>query len=181
MTIDAEAATTLDPPLAYPGYKSTGSRAPKLAAIVAAPGDAERSGPVFGNAAVDAKEADLTQQTDHPPLGERIIVSGRVLDSDDRPVRDALVEIWQANAAGRYAHQRDDHDAPLDPGFVGAGRCRTAADAPPGRSTSSLSATITSLADRPSSRSARTYVHTQSWTDSSSNGRWASTCAITNR
>ena len=128
MTIDVETADTLDPPLSYPGYKSTTPRAPKLATIAAPPGEAERAGPVFGDTSVAATEADLTQQAVQAPLGERIVVSGRVLDSDSRPVRDALVEIWQANAAGRYAHQRDDHDAPLDPGFVGAGRCRTGPD-----------------------------------------------------
>src|SRR3954451_12901774 len=128
MTIDVEAETTADPPLAYPGYHSTARRAPQRPAIAAAPGDAERAGPVFGDAEVDATEADLTQQAERPPLGERIIVSGRVLDSDARPVRQALVEIWQANAAGRYAHERDDHDAPLDLGFIGAGRCLTGDD-----------------------------------------------------
>src|SRR5205823_3731567 len=106
MTIDVETADTLDPPLSYPGYKSTTPRAPKLATIAAPPGEAERAGPVFGDTSVAATEADLTQQAVQAPLGERIVVSGRVLDSDSRPVRDALVEIWQANAAGRYAHQR---------------------------------------------------------------------------
>jgi protocatechuate 3,4-dioxygenase beta subunit len=128
MTIDVEAETTADPPLAYPGYRSTARRAPQMPPIPAAPGDAEMTGPVFGDSDMDAAEADLTQQAERPPLGERIIVSGRVVDSDDRPVRRALVEIWQANAAGRYAHERDDHDAPLDPGFTGAGRCLTGDD-----------------------------------------------------
>jgi protocatechuate 3,4-dioxygenase beta subunit len=59
------------------------------------------------------------------PLGERIVVSGRLLDGDGRPARDSLIEIWQANAAGRYAHQVDQHPAPLDPNFTGAGRCLT--------------------------------------------------------
>ena len=62
------------------------------------------------------------------PLGQRIVVSGRVLDEDGRPVRDSLVEIWQANAAGRYRHDVDRHDAPLDPNFDGAGRCLTDAE-----------------------------------------------------
>src|SRR4051812_6015248 len=123
-----EAAATFDPPLAYPGYGSTALRAPALAPVMAAPGAVERRGPVYGDAPVSPVDADLTAQTDRPPLGERIIVSGRVVDGDGRAVAGALVEIWQANAAGRYAHQRDQHDAPLDPGFVGAGRCRTAAD-----------------------------------------------------
>jgi len=68
---------------------------------------------------------DLTQQHDGEPLGERIIVSGRVLESDGRPVRNALVEIWQCNAAGRYIHKADQHPAPIDPNFTGAGRTLT--------------------------------------------------------
>ena len=68
---------------------------------------------------------DLTRQHDGEPLGERIVVSGRVLDEDGRPIRDALVEVWQANAAGRYRHDVDRHPAPLDPNFTGAGRCLT--------------------------------------------------------
>jgi protocatechuate 3,4-dioxygenase beta subunit len=71
---------------------------------------------------------DLTRQHPGEPLGERISVSGRVLGSDGRPLRGQLVEIWQANAAGRYRHSVDNHDAPLDPNFTGAGRCLTDAN-----------------------------------------------------
>jgi len=70
-------------------------------------------------------DADLTLQHEGRPLGERIIVSGRVTDSDGHPVRHTLVEVWQANAAGRYVDPMDDHPAPLDPNFTGAGRCLT--------------------------------------------------------
>ena len=70
-------------------------------------------------------EADLTIQHGGEPIGERMKVAGRVLDGDGRPVRRQLVEVWQANAAGRYIHQRDQHPAPLDPNFTGVGRCLT--------------------------------------------------------
>jgi protocatechuate 3,4-dioxygenase beta subunit len=74
---------------------------------------------------VTAADADLTTRYAAEPIGQRIIVTGRVLDSDGRPVPDTLVEIWQANSAGRYNHHVDDHQAPLDPNFDGAGRCMT--------------------------------------------------------
>ena len=86
------------------------------------------AGPVFGESDVDPSESDLTRQHDGEPLGERIVVSGRALDSDGRPLPNTLVEVWQANAAGRYAHAVDRHPAPLDPNFTGAGRCVTDAD-----------------------------------------------------
>jgi protocatechuate 3,4-dioxygenase beta subunit len=70
-------------------------------------------------------ENDLTRQHAGEPLGERIIVSGRVVDRDGRPIRNALIEIWQANAAGRYLHRVDQHPAPLDPNFTGGGRVLT--------------------------------------------------------
>ncbi len=82
-------------------------------------------GPAFGRIGVRPEDADLTRQHAGEPLGERIIVTGRVTDSDGRPVRNTLVEIWQANAAGRYVDPADDHPAPLDPNFTGAGRCLT--------------------------------------------------------
>jgi protocatechuate 3,4-dioxygenase beta subunit len=74
---------------------------------------------------VTAKSTDLTKQCSGEPLGERIIVSGRVLDENSRPVANTLIEIWQANAAGRYHHEADQHDAPLDPNFVGCGHTVT--------------------------------------------------------
>jgi protocatechuate 3,4-dioxygenase beta subunit len=88
----------------------------------------ELTGPAFGESAVTEQDGDLTQQHDGQPLGERIVVEGRVLGPDGRPLPGQLVEIWQANAAGRYRHAVDRHDAPLDPNFSGAGRCLTDAD-----------------------------------------------------
>jgi protocatechuate 3,4-dioxygenase beta subunit len=85
----------------------------------------ELTGPVFGRDSVEPLDHDLTRQHAAEPLGERIIVTGRVLDEDGRPLRHALVELWQANAAGRYAHAVDRHDAPLDPNFSGCGRTLT--------------------------------------------------------
>lgn len=115
-----------EPPYLYPDYRSTELRAPKLKPV-RLPDDwfHKAPGPVFGRIPVRAEDADLTRQHQGEPLGERIIVSGRVLDSDGRPVRNTLVEIWQANASGRYADPVDDHPAPLDRNFTGAGRCLT--------------------------------------------------------
>jgi protocatechuate 3,4-dioxygenase beta subunit len=88
----------------------------------------ELTGPLFGSNLVQPQDADLTRQHASEPLGERIIVHGRVLDEGGRPVPHALVEMWQANAAGRYRHANDRHDAPLDPNFTGCGRALTDAD-----------------------------------------------------
>ena len=82
----------------------------------------EITGPLLATERLDATENDLTRQRMGEPLGERIIVQGRVLDEDGKPVPNALVEIWQCNAAGRYHHPGDQHDAPLDPNFYGGGR-----------------------------------------------------------
>ena len=114
-----------DPPLLYPDYRSTRLRAPTRPPLAVPPGPVERSGPVFGQSAVGDLDHDLTRQHDGEPLGERIAVHGRLLDPDGRPVRNSLIEVWQANAAGRYHHAADDHPAPLDPNFTGAGRCLT--------------------------------------------------------
>jgi protocatechuate 3,4-dioxygenase, beta subunit len=112
----------------YPGYRSTRLRAPKRR-FVASPEELHAlNGPVFGDDAVEENDADLTAQHDGEPLGERIVVSGRVLDEDGRPVGGALLEVWQANAAGRYRHDVDRHPAPLDPNFTGAGRVLTDAE-----------------------------------------------------
>lgn len=81
--------------------------------------------PAFGHQDVHALESDLTIAHNGDPMGERIIVSGRVLDGSGRPVRNQLVEVWQANSAGRYIHKRDQHPAPIDPNFTGVGRCLT--------------------------------------------------------
>ena len=114
-----------DPPYLYPGYRSTGLRAPKQP-LVALPAGAldipfARVHPAF----VKDGDNDLTIHGKSMPLGERMILTGRILDEDGRPVRRSLVEIWQANASGRYHHEGDQHDAPLDPNFHGAGRTFT--------------------------------------------------------
>jgi protocatechuate 3,4-dioxygenase beta subunit len=85
-------------------------------------------GPVFGEDAIGELDNDLTRQHPGEPIGERITVTGRILDEDGRPIRGTLVEIWQANAGGRYRHEVDQHPSPLDPNFSGAGRCRTDSD-----------------------------------------------------
>ncbi|MBV9634574.1 MAG: protocatechuate 3,4-dioxygenase subunit beta [Methylobacteriaceae bacterium] len=113
------------PPYLAPDYASTRLRAPQRPLVVLPPSLSELTGPVFGHESLRETDADLTRQHAGEPLGERIIVTGRVVDEDDRPVRDALIEIWQANAAGRYIHAIDHHPAPLDPNFSGAGRCVT--------------------------------------------------------
>jgi len=116
------------PANASPDYGSTLKRAPSQPLILLPQTLSETTGPVFGHTSVGAGDSDLTRQHQGEPLGERIIVTGRVLDEDGRPVPHTLVEIWQANAAGRYVHVRDQHPAPLDPNFTGAGRALTDAD-----------------------------------------------------
>lgn len=107
-------------------YRSSVLRHPHHSVVtVEDPDAAERSAPVLGTRDVREGDADLTRQHPGEPLGERITVTGRVRDRAGRPVRGQLVEIWQANASGRYAHERDRHPAPLDPNFTGAGRCLT--------------------------------------------------------
>jgi protocatechuate 3,4-dioxygenase beta subunit len=115
------------PPYLYEPYRSTVQRAPSKPLIPLPLTLSEITGPVYGHDAVTELDADLTRNAarNGEPLGERIIVTGRVLDEDDRPVPDTLIEIWQANAAGRYIHETDQHDAPLDPNFFGAGRVVT--------------------------------------------------------
>jgi protocatechuate 3,4-dioxygenase beta subunit len=121
---DAQAGRT-QPRLDFRPYRSAILRHPVRELRYADPEGAELFAPAFGRSDVDAGESDLTTGGAGEPIGERIAVRGRVLDGDGRPVRRQLVEIWQANAAGRYAHQRDRHPAPLDPNFTGVGRCLT--------------------------------------------------------
>ena len=130
MTDIATPSTGLDgdPPYDWPDYVGTRLRHPKRPLVILPHTDTELSGPVFGDGAVGELDHDLTRQAAGDPLGERIVVTGRVLDSAGRPVRETLVEIWQANADGRYAHRVDQHPAPLDPNFHGAGRCLTDAE-----------------------------------------------------
>jgi protocatechuate 3,4-dioxygenase beta subunit len=113
------------PPLDFPGYRSTALRHPRAPLVLLPHGLTEVTGPVLGQERVTAADADLTTQHAGEPLGQRVIVTGRVLDSDGRAVPDTLIEVWQANAAGRYHHPVDNHPAPLDPNFSGAGRCMT--------------------------------------------------------
>jgi protocatechuate 3,4-dioxygenase beta subunit len=113
------------PPYLYPDYRSTVPRSPRKPLLLLPRTLSELTGPVYGHGAVGELDHDLTRQHAGEPLGERIIVTGRVTDRDGRPVRSALIEIWQANAAGRYLHDGDQHPAPLDPNFTGAGRCLT--------------------------------------------------------
>ena len=109
----------------YPAYASTVTRSPSKPLVVLPHSLSETTGPLFGHDSVRPQDADLTRQHAGEPMGERIIVSGRVMDEDGRPVPHTLLEVWQANAAGRYLHKRDQHDAPLDPNFSGAGRMMT--------------------------------------------------------
>ena len=117
-----------DPPSLYPDYKSTVLRAPRKPLVGLDPTISELTGPVYGHENVRDTDTDLTRQHAGEPLGERIIVTGRVTDEDGRPLANTLIEVWQANAAGRYVHVKDQHPAPLDPNFSGAGRCVTDAE-----------------------------------------------------
>ena len=118
------------PSYVYPDYKSTVLRGPTRPLIPIKEQLRQLRAPVYGHDSIGPLDHDLTRNAakNGEPLGERIIVTGRVLDDRGRPVRNALVEVWQANAAGRYVHKVDQHDAPLDPNFLGAGRCLTDAD-----------------------------------------------------
>jgi protocatechuate 3,4-dioxygenase beta subunit len=118
----------VDPPLDWPDYRSTQTRAPRRPLVILPDGLSDLSGPAYGHGDLGELDHDLTRQAAGEPLGERIVVTGRVRDEDGRPVPNTLVEIWQANAAGRYRHHGDQHPAPLDPNFHGAGRCLTDAD-----------------------------------------------------
>lgn len=108
-------------PHLHPPYVSSLKRAPLQPLVYLPHTLSEVTGPVFDVSTADVKASDLTRQHSGEPLGERIIVSGRVLDEDGRPVPHTLIEVWQANAAGRYLHKVDQHDAPLDPNFTGTG------------------------------------------------------------
>lgn len=109
----------------YPPYVSSIARSPRKPLVMLPETLTERTGPEFGHGLIRTGDNDLTAQHADEPIGERIFVHGRVLDEDGRPVRGALVEVWQANAAGRYRHKVDTHNAPLDPNFSGAGRILT--------------------------------------------------------
>ena len=118
---------SVHPPYLHADYKSTVPRSPSKPLVPLAQTLSELTGPVYGQDALGPLDDDLTKNgaVDGEPLGERIIVTGRVMDEDGRPVPSTLVEIWQTNAAGRYIHKVDQHNAPIDPNFFGAGRCMT--------------------------------------------------------
>jgi protocatechuate 3,4-dioxygenase beta subunit len=116
------------PPNDFPEYGSSLLRAPKQPLHVLLGRLAELGSPLLAGETIGALDHDLTRQHDAEPLGERITINGRVLDEDGTPLSGTLVEVWQANAAGRYAHLSDQHPAPLDPNFSGAGRCLTDSD-----------------------------------------------------
>ncbi len=116
------------PPLLSPEYGSTRLRAPSQPMTLLPQRLTEITGPLLGEGRVGPLDHDLTRQHAGEPLGQRIIVAGRVLDEDGRAIPNTLVEVWQPNAAGRYAHVWDQHPAPLDPNFTGVGRCLTDAE-----------------------------------------------------
>ncbi len=121
---------TQHPRYVDPGYRSTALRGPKRPLVPLKHTLSELTGPVYGHESVGPLDSDLTKNGTKggEPLGERIIVTGRVIDEAERPIPGTLIEIWQANAAGRYIHKIDQHDAPLDPNFFGGGRCVTDGD-----------------------------------------------------
>ena len=111
-----------------PSYKSTVLRSPTKPLIPIKQTLSEITGPVYGHDSINPLDNDLTKNgiTDgREPLGERIVVSGKVLDEGGRSQPNTLIEIWQCNSAGRYIHVNDQHDAPIDPNFFGGGRCMT--------------------------------------------------------
>ena len=111
-----------------PRYRSAATRTPNRQPLILEATQGELSGPIFGHNRLGPDDSDLTQQHGGHPQGERIIVAGRLLDDQERPVTGSLIEIWQTNAAGLYGHKGDQHDAPIDPNFFGTGRCVTNAD-----------------------------------------------------
>lgn len=118
------------PPAYAPGYKTSVKRSPSAALLSLQNSLSEITGPVFGHDELGALDHDLIRNYAHDgdPIGQRIIVHGRVLDEEGRPVPETLVEIWQANAGGRYRHKNDTYLAAIDPNFGGCGRTLTDAD-----------------------------------------------------
>ena len=115
------------PPALTPNYKTSVPRSPRLAMLSLQGSLSEITGPTFGHSDIDPIDNDLIKNfaKTGDPVGERIIVHGRVLDENARPVPNTLVEIWQANAGGRYRHKKDTYLAPIDPNFGGCGRTLT--------------------------------------------------------
>jgi protocatechuate 3,4-dioxygenase beta subunit len=124
----AEHGEEVHPRRDFAAYRSSVLRHPTKDLHHADPETTELWAPAFGQRDVHPLEADLTIGGHGDPIGERMVVTGRVLDGDGRPVGHQLVEVWQANAAGRYVHKGDQHPAPIDPAFSGVGRCLTDGD-----------------------------------------------------
>lgn len=118
---------SIHPAACAPEYKTSVVRSPRKPLVAIQPSLSELTGPIFGHDLLDPLDDDLilNGRVDRDPIGERIIVHGQVLDENGRPVPNALLEIWQANAGGRYRHVNDDYVAALDPNFIGYGRCLT--------------------------------------------------------
>lgn len=119
--------SSVQPPYLYEPYKSTILRAPSQPLVIPHKKDIVFTGPLFEGFKLGALDHDLTKNSvkDGDPIGERIVVHGKVTNELGRPIPYTLMEIWQANSAGRYVHKIDQHDAPLDPNFLGTGRCLT--------------------------------------------------------
>jgi protocatechuate 3,4-dioxygenase beta subunit len=122
---DMKHPEAVDPPYGFEGYRSTRLRAPKEPLLQLPEGTLDVPGPFVPAGFVRDRENDLTVRGKSAPLGEKMILTGRLVDEGGRPIRRSLVEIWQANASGRYDHPGDTHDAPLDPNFSGIGRTLT--------------------------------------------------------
>lgn len=118
------------PPALTPGYKTSVARSPRYPLLSLQNSLSEITGPVFGHNELGPLDNDLLKNYAHggEPIGERIVVHGRVLDEEARPVPGALVEFWQANAGGRYRHKKDTYLAPIDPNFGGCGRALSDAE-----------------------------------------------------
>jgi len=122
---------SVHPPALTPAYRTSVTRSPRYALISLENSVSEVTGPVFGHNDIDPGDNDLLSNYARPgesPIGERIILHGRVIDENARPLPHTLVEIWQANAGGRYRHKKDTYFAPIDPNFGGCGRTLTDAE-----------------------------------------------------
>ncbi len=129
-TVHARFDREIQPAYLYEGYKSTILRAPTKALVVPKKSEIKLTGPLFKDFKLGSLDHDLTKNAikNGEPIGERIVVHGKVTNEKGSPIPHTLLEVWQANAAGRYVHKVDQHNAPLDPNFLGTGRCMTDAD-----------------------------------------------------
>ena len=128
IALDVAGNEAVDPAYLAEDYRSTILRSPRKPLLPMPDAIKSLRAPVYGYGEVKAQDADLTRQHAGEPLGERIVVAGRLMDEDCKPIAGALIEIWQANAAGRYVHKGDQHRAPLDLNFTGTGRALTDAN-----------------------------------------------------